>query len=83
MHDEFYIQCLFPYLRYIPFDSDTFFFLLDIELPSDYSTIPPKSQELCATPQRLKYLYQRQLQDPGYRRLLDKNVSIFGTFDGT
>jgi hypothetical protein len=56
----------------------------DQHIATDWSTFPPNFSELqCATPDRLKVLYREQLAVPGYRRLLDQNITVFGTFDGT
>jgi hypothetical protein len=55
----------------------------DQHTPTDWSTFPPTSELQCATPDRLKMLYREQLAVPGYRRLLDQNITVFGTFDGT
>jgi hypothetical protein len=55
----------------------------DFHTPTDWSTFPPTSALQCATPDRLKALYRKQLAVPGYRRLLDQNITVFGTFDGT
>jgi hypothetical protein len=55
----------------------------DFHTPTDWSTFPPTSELQCATPDRLKALYSKQLAVPGYRRLLDQNITVFGTFDGT
>jgi hypothetical protein len=55
----------------------------DFHTATDWSTFPPTSELQCATPDRLKVLYRKQLAVPGYRRLLDQNITVFGTFDGT
>jgi alkaline phosphatase D len=55
----------------------------DFHTATDWSTFPPTSELQCATPDRLKALYRKQLSVPGYRRLLDQNITVFGTFDGT
>ena len=55
----------------------------DFHTATDWSTFPPTSELQCATPDRLKALYRKQLAVPGYRRLLDQNITVFGTFDGT
>jgi hypothetical protein len=55
----------------------------DFHTATDWSTFPPVSELQCATPDRLKALYRKQLAVPGYRRLLDQNITVFGTFDGT
>jgi hypothetical protein len=55
----------------------------DFHTPTDWSTFPPTSELQCATPDRLKALYRKQLAVPGYRRFLDQNITVFGTFDGT
>lgn len=49
----------------------------------DFSTWPPKfsSRVECGTPDRVRELYEKQRQVPGYARLLEKNVTIFGTID--
>ena len=39
------------------------------------------SRYLDATPDYLKYLYQKQRDEPGYSNLLKSNISIFGTVD--
>jgi alkaline phosphatase D len=54
----------------------------DTQTAIDWSTFPPQSTHQCATPSRLRSLYQQQLRNPGYRELLKQNVTIFGTFDG-
>jgi hypothetical protein len=54
----------------------------DFETPTDWSTFPPNTKLQCATPDRLKQLYSKQLAVPGYRRLLSSNMTVFGTFDG-
>jgi PhoD-like phosphatase len=36
---------------------------------------------LDATPEYLRLLYEEQKREPGYRALLDTNISIFGTID--
>jgi hypothetical protein len=54
----------------------------DTQLTVDWTTFPPQSTHQCATPSRLRSLYQKQLRNPGYRELLKHNVTIFGTFDG-
>jgi alkaline phosphatase D len=53
--------------------------------PTDWSTFPPTfhTELSCGTPERLEMLYRKQLAVPGYRRLLDQNITVFGTFDGT
>jgi hypothetical protein len=55
----------------------------DMYTPTDWSTFPPTSGLQCATPDRLKMLYREQLSVPGYRRLLDQNITVFGIMDGT
>lgn len=55
----------------------------DINGPKDWSTFPPTSNPICATPGRLKQLYYKQRKVPEYQKLLEKNVTIFGTYDGT
>lgn len=60
-----------------------FFFWTDYHKPRDWSTFPPKDGELvCAAPARLRELYRKQRSEPGYRRIVESNVTIFGTFDG-
>jgi hypothetical protein len=54
----------------------------DTQGPIDWTTFPPQATHQCATPSRLRSLYQKQLGNPGYRELLEQNVTIFGTFDG-
>eukprot|EP00934_Nitzschia_sp_Nitz4_P008731 Nitzschia sp. Nitz4//scaffold7_size249615//199035//200567//NITZ4_001202-RA/size249615-processed-gene-0.156-mRNA-1//1//CDS//3329558517//8721//frame0 len=41
----------------------------------------PLRKRLTATPDYLRQLYDEQLQQPGYRALLDTNISVFGTID--
>jgi hypothetical protein len=55
----------------------------DLEGSIDWTVFPPQTTHECATPDRLRLLYQQQLNNPGYRKLLEQNVTIFGTFDGT
>ena len=43
-----------------------------------------KSTSTCGTPARVKKLYQDQLSNPDYKRLVESsNITIFGTIDGT
>lgn len=53
----------------------------DYDKPTDWTQMPPTSEHVCAHPGRLRELYKQQKLVPGYRRLLQKNVTIFGTFD--
>jgi phosphodiesterase/alkaline phosphatase D-like protein len=57
----------------------------DIESHLELSIWPPKitsTHRECATPDRVRQLYQQQRQVPGYARLVEeKNVTIFGTID--
>ena len=56
--------------------------LADYKSPGDWSTFPPTPSKLvCATPDRLQELYSRQKNVPEYKRLLESNVTIFGTYD--
>lgn len=48
----------------------------------DWTTFPPHNTHECATPERLRRLYRQQLRNAGYQKLMEQNVSIFGTFDG-
>lgn len=54
----------------------------DVALDMDWSEFPPKSERDCATPERLTSFYDKQKAVPGYRRILQKNITVFGTFDG-
>jgi hypothetical protein len=55
----------------------------DKDIPTDWSTFPPTPAHVqCATPARLRKLYRDQLAIPEYQRLLQQNITIFGTFDG-
>ena len=54
----------------------------DVEGDIDWTSFPPQTTHTCATPDRLQALYQQQQNNPGYRNLLEQNVTIFGTFDG-
>jgi PhoD-like phosphatase len=62
-----------------------FFSLLwvDIHGPKNWSTFPPSSNPICATPARLRHLYNKQLKNKAYRQLINQNITIFGTIDGT
>ncbi|GKY98189.1 hypothetical protein MPSEU_000776700 [Mayamaea pseudoterrestris] len=53
----------------------------DEHKPIDWSTYPPKSTTTCASPQRIRSLYRFQKSVPGYKRLLETNITVFGTFD--
>eukprot|EP00934_Nitzschia_sp_Nitz4_P002298 Nitzschia sp. Nitz4//scaffold30_size153850//50267//55164//NITZ4_002770-RA/size153850-processed-gene-0.39-mRNA-1//-1//CDS//3329547238//2298//frame0 len=54
----------------------------DFEHSIDFSTWPPKMPyKECATPERVRHLYQQQLQVPGYKRIVDSNITVFGTID--
>ena len=70
--------------RHLTLDSlPNYVISLDVKVPMDWSTFPPTSGKVvCANPLRLRELYRRQLAVPGYKRLLEKNLTIFGTFDG-
>jgi hypothetical protein len=37
----------------------------------------------CATPERIRQLYKKQRNNVGYKSLLEQNITIFGTIDGT
>ena len=56
--------------------------IIDVQMPLDWSTFPPKSELECATPDRLRKLYRIQRSVPGYQSLVRSNLTIFGTFDG-
>ena len=56
--------------------------LSDTHGPFNWSTIPPQSSHTCGTPERLHKLYQQQLNNVEYRKLIEQNIIIFGTFDG-
>ena len=47
----------------------------------DFSHFPPHPKHVSATPERLRSYYNKQLSHPGYRRLVESNVTIFGTVD--
>jgi phosphodiesterase/alkaline phosphatase D-like protein len=55
----------------------------DLQGPTDWSVFPPMGSHICATPDRLRTLYQQQLRVPGYQALLQSknNITIFGTLD--
>ena len=53
----------------------------DEHTPVDLSTYPPSSRTNCATPNRLRALYRYQRSVPGYKQLLESNLTVFGTFD--
>lgn len=55
----------------------------DKNLGIQFDRFPPSFPAKHATPQRLKTLYRKQRQVPGYKRIIDKNITIFGTLDGT
>jgi hypothetical protein len=55
---------------------------IDIQGPTDWTVFPPASSHVCATPPRIRNFYRIQREVKGYRSLLQKNVTIFGTFDG-
>lgn len=55
----------------------------DFKGPKDWSSFPPMSTHECATPERLRRLYRKQQGIPGYTNLVQQNVTIFGTYDGT
>jgi hypothetical protein len=48
----------------------------------DWSVFPPAHRHECATPDRLREFYEKQRNIPGYKQLMDSNITIFGTFDG-
>jgi hypothetical protein len=48
----------------------------------DWTVFPPTSSHVCANPARLRALYRKQRNLPGYRAMLEQNITIFGTFDG-
>jgi hypothetical protein len=55
----------------------------DIEHPYDFSTFPPTPWRTeCATPARVRKLYEDQRSIPHYKRLLQTNLTVFGTIDG-
>jgi len=54
----------------------------DVEGSIDWTSFPPRSTHECATPGRLRSLYDKQRSNPGYQQLIAQNISIFGTFDG-
>ena len=54
----------------------------DEDLPLDWSEFPPKKSVQCGTPDRLRELYKLQRSVPGYRSLIQSNITIFGTIDG-
>ena len=56
--------------------------LVDFHGPKDWSKFPPRSTHICAEPETLTSLYHKQLQVPGYKSLLQKDITIFGTYDG-
>jgi hypothetical protein len=58
-------------------------FHTDIQGPTDWSAFPPATSHICATPPRITSLYALQQQVPAYRALVQQNVTIFGTIDGT
>lgn len=41
----------------------------------------PRKKVKIATPQVLRDLYEQQWKDPGYKALLETNISILGTWD--
>lgn len=47
----------------------------------DWTTFPPSSRVECATPDRLRTLYKFQRSVPGYKQLVESNITVFGTFD--
>ena len=48
------------------------------------TTSSSTSRSTCGTPSRVKKLYQDQLSNPDYKRLVESsNITIFGTIDGT
>lgn len=54
----------------------------DVDLPLDWSELPPKEGMQCGTPERIRKLFRLQRSVPGYRSLIQSNVTIFGTIDG-
>ena len=54
--------------------------LADMEEPTSWT--PKESRMKCGTPNHVRRLYQQQLSVPGYRRLVNSNMTIFGTIDG-
>ena len=67
------------------FSNLTFISILEIdhEHHTDFSTFPPTAPFVeCATPARVRKLYQEALAVPGYESLRNSNVTIFGTIDG-
>jgi hypothetical protein len=53
----------------------------DQHVPMDWTTFPPTSRTECATPERLHALYRYQKSVPGYKQLLESNITVFGTMD--
>jgi PhoD-like phosphatase len=55
----------------------------DVPGPTDWTVFPPMGSHICATPDRLRTLYQQQLRVPGYQAVLQSknNITIFGTLD--
>ena len=47
----------------------------------DFSHFPPHPKHISATPKRLRSYYNKQLSHPGYRKLVESNITIFGTVD--
>ena len=47
----------------------------------DFTHFPPHPIHESATPERLRQYYSQQLSHPGYKRLLDTNITVFGTMD--
>jgi hypothetical protein len=57
--------------------------ILDQEKWIDWSTFPPRIGNIvCADGKRLRKLYKQQKKIPGYKSLIESNVTIFGTIDG-
>lgn len=41
------------------------------------------TEKQCARPDRVRRLYEHQLANPDYQRVIESNITIFGTIDGT
>ena len=47
----------------------------------DFSHFPPQAKHVSATPDQLRSYYKQQLSHPEYRKLIESNITIFGTVD--
>lgn len=47
----------------------------------DFSHLPPQAKHVSATPDQLRSYYKQQLSHPEYRKLIESNITIFGTVD--